>query len=380
VVDKKTALKKDFEVFSKGVQRLEELRSELESLNARGHDSEVLSIRSKLKNVSDIPVIERELKTLRRKISGKYKPKKRKNNVDAKIKNLKKELDKKTAACKKQPRYGMAVHKLESEVDSLKRELGRHNAEEKRKKEILKRIDPSVDFVSSEVFDMSLNEIKAELSTRIKSKEANIQRELRDDLAAREDSFKGKYASLEKKYHDIYENKVESQLKKEVQKKFDKLLKQHLKTRKTELTRNELSELRRAAQKEFDLRKEELGKKLRRDLSEAKVDMRKHSEEEILLHKHSLHQKFEQDLGDSLKRLKEEQARKEAAVRAVMEEEKKAEIHRVLAEKTAELKKQLRTDYEIKLKNELKKKTEELEDKNEHFEEEIKRKARVLFS
>ena len=67
------SLRQDFEVFAKGVERLEELRAELNSLNTKGHEEEVASIRSKLKNVSYIPEIEEEIRILKTKINGKYR-------------------------------------------------------------------------------------------------------------------------------------------------------------------------------------------------------------------------------------------------------------------------------------------------------------------
>jgi len=85
MVNEKDSLRRDFEVFSKGVARLEELRTELDSLNLKGHEAEAAIIRAKLKNVSEIPNIEKDLKRLKLKLSGKYKPVKRKSHVEEKL-------------------------------------------------------------------------------------------------------------------------------------------------------------------------------------------------------------------------------------------------------------------------------------------------------
>ena len=83
-------VKRDFEIFGKGIQRLEELRKELKSLNTKDHEREVKAIESNLKNVSAIPKIEKQLEGLKRKIQGKYKrPVKRKV---IKISNLGKQI------------------------------------------------------------------------------------------------------------------------------------------------------------------------------------------------------------------------------------------------------------------------------------------------
>src|SRR3989338_1618672 len=72
---KKKQLRRDFEVFAKGVERLEELRAELNKLDAGGFEEEASAIRSKLKNVSYIPEIEEELAVLKSKINGTHKGK-----------------------------------------------------------------------------------------------------------------------------------------------------------------------------------------------------------------------------------------------------------------------------------------------------------------
>ena len=64
MVQKKELLRRDFEIFAKGVERLEELRSELNGLNTKSYEAEANSIRTKLKNVSFIPEIEQEMKVV----------------------------------------------------------------------------------------------------------------------------------------------------------------------------------------------------------------------------------------------------------------------------------------------------------------------------
>jgi len=74
-------VKKDFEIFGKGIQRLEEIKGELKSLNTKSYKKEVEEIESNLKKVSAIPKIEKQLENLKKKIQGKNrKPAKRKVN------------------------------------------------------------------------------------------------------------------------------------------------------------------------------------------------------------------------------------------------------------------------------------------------------------
>ncbi len=70
-------VKKDLILFEKGIGRLRELKKELSRLDTRGFSREERTIRLKLKNVSDIPLIEKGIKILRLKIDKKYRPKHR---------------------------------------------------------------------------------------------------------------------------------------------------------------------------------------------------------------------------------------------------------------------------------------------------------------
>jgi hypothetical protein len=417
-MDKKSNLRRDFEIFSKGIQRLEELRAELDSLNARGHEADAARIRARLKNVSDIPIIEADLKRLKSKIAGRYKlkPRRKKSYTEEKIKKLEGEIKHKTALSRRDSKYIKEIPQLKAELDSLRRAHEREKEEERRKHEILRRIDPSVDLLSNEVFDLSLNEIKAELSDRMRQKESAVQKELNEDLKIREDAFKKKYGDIEEKFHNMYNYQVEHQLKRDVQKKFKKLLKAYLKQRKAELTGQELRTLREAAQREFDIRKEELRKKISKELAETKRKMKQHFEEELLLHRHELHQKFEQDVSEEVRRLRREQEEKEREMKISMqefrqeqeekerkmkrgdeefrrmleekekemkrnmEEEKEKEIQDSLREKTRQLRGELRKEFEQRMKLEMKRKEVELERKKMAFEEEIQKKAKMLFS
>ena len=115
----KNVLRKDFEVFSKGIQRLEELRADLDSLNTSKFKKEELSIRSKLKNVSEIPQIERELKILKQKISGTHKPTKvvkKVNPLESKIKELENQVERKKDSEKRDAKISKEVSELEKEL------------------------------------------------------------------------------------------------------------------------------------------------------------------------------------------------------------------------------------------------------------------------
>lgn len=63
-------LKKDFETFEKGVERLEQLKAKFQRINTSGHEKEAAEIRGMLKNVSAIPQLEVKIANLKYISSG----------------------------------------------------------------------------------------------------------------------------------------------------------------------------------------------------------------------------------------------------------------------------------------------------------------------
>ena len=100
----KTIQRRDFEIYRQGLERLEQFEKDLVAMKAESKfPLEVMSIRSKLKHVSEIPNIERGLKTLKNKIAGKYKPKRRVNKTSKKIEELEKKIEEKSRKIKDVP-------------------------------------------------------------------------------------------------------------------------------------------------------------------------------------------------------------------------------------------------------------------------------------
>ena len=117
----KSINRKDFETFRFGVQRLKELEKELDSMDTRGFSKEANSIKSKLKNVSDIPLIEKEIKTLKLKIDKKYKPqKKRKSSVKKELNEIKEDIKE---ISKRRPRSNSSS--VKKELSEIKEEISK---------------------------------------------------------------------------------------------------------------------------------------------------------------------------------------------------------------------------------------------------------------
>jgi DNA repair exonuclease SbcCD ATPase subunit len=158
-------VKRDLEFFEKGVGRLKELERELKRLDTRGFYNEERVIRLKLKNVSDIPGIEKGIKILRLKINNKYKPKIRKKR-SAVVEQLKK-LNKKVEVMNKKPRISSSVS---GAVDSE--------------------------------FTNFLGDVKGKLSKQSKKKEIEMRSVLRVKLKQKNTEFKQRQKELEKDFED----------------------------------------------------------------------------------------------------------------------------------------------------------------------------------
>jgi len=356
---KTSSFRRKFDVFAKGIKRLEELRAELNKLNVEGHEKEVNSIRSKLKNVSYIPEIEEEMKILKEKIKGVYKAK---EGEEKKKPRKRRKIEK--------PKELLKIPEIEVEVKALKSMLARQQEGEKRKRELMKEIDPDINLMVDNKFDLTLNEIKAELSKKLKDKELFMQEQLQKDLDMRKQEFELRYEDLKKKFAEKYGERIENSLQKEVGRRFNDLVKERVDQIKKKLhiekereVRNKERELRESFESEFSkklAKKEEFMKTRvaqalqRFELIKARLEERLAAEadKKILARKKVLEERqrvLKRSLmAESKRRLARERgelrereakiladlARKHAKLKSVIEAEKK----RGLKEKREELK------------------------------------------
>ncbi len=276
------SVRRDFEVFAKGVERLEQIRQELGSLDTKKYGAEISSIKSKLNNVSYLPEIEKELIDLKAKINGTYKEKKKINQahiaIDKKINELKNKIPKDHYRIHKkieqlekqipnkdkfQRKLKYLERELKEKIPTLKRELesfkefiNQRKKEEDRKKEILKMIDPKFNFEVNDKFNLTLNEIKTELYEKIHKRELNVQKELHDDLEERKLNFKKQYEDLEKKFNKEYTDRVKTSLREEVENKLKDLLNRKAEILKRKLEDDDIKKLELEKQKLNDSFKE----------------------------------------------------------------------------------------------------------------------------
>jgi len=222
-------VRRDLDVFEKGIIRLKELEKELGDLDSRGFAGDEQRIRAKLKNVSDIPFIEREIKSLRLKINNKHKPRVVKKSPYKKI--------------------GKDLEEVRGQLPGVKRSIKLLNDKlDKIPKKKTRKIDLGVGSLVEADFDNFLGNIKSTLSERIASREKEIKDILAVDLQKRDVRFGDRYRALvrefskkDKKLRDRFEKKykerVATSLKNEVKRKFDSELNAKLKVEKGSLAK-----------------------------------------------------------------------------------------------------------------------------------------------
>jgi len=248
-------IKRDFEIYGKGIQRLEELKQELRGLNTKGRGKEVKAIESNLKNVSAIPKIEKQLEVLKRKIHGKTKPVKRKvttissiekhiselkelvmhkhklvtkpltkdelediheiPKIDKGIKDVKYTIESLSKRKKPIPKKYLEnikeIPKIEKYLVELKAEI-----EKKSKKIPSSKIDGEVGLTVQKYFDDMLLNIKYEFSNILKAKKNSLKEEVNLELVNDKNKLSEKHKALVQSFAEKYHHKVQTELKKEV--------------------------------------------------------------------------------------------------------------------------------------------------------------------
>jgi len=352
--------RRDFEIYASGVKRLEELEKEINLLKIdRKFPSEAASIRSKLKHVSEIPQIEYELKLLKEKISGKAVKKPiLKCVTENKINELKKEIEKKSEQCKRFMPLSKEVLGLKLEIAAMEKKIKMYEGEKKRKHDILKNINPEVNKVFEDTFNLSLNDIKAKLAKEVENKEAEVQKELQRDIARREEIFNERYNELEKEFQKKYNEKVRNALEKEVKEKADKIISEAIK-KKEEVSEKEFADLKRKLNSDFNLKEKTLQEHFKKDIEEEKRIQKEKMNEELLGHKVKIHKKLDSEFAKEVLNIREKQKKNETEIieqlqtltalkedmrKKIMNEEEKLSERDKLNQKLAETEKK-KTEY-----------------------------------
>ena len=409
----------DFETFKFGVERLKELEKELDSLDTRGFAGEEQEIKTKLKKVSEIPSIERQLKSLKLKINKKYKPKKIKKSQTkeeqkignlltnlpkhGQIKEIKKGLEDIQEDLKKiksRKIYKPVLSKLE--LEKIKEELKKIEKAHEKDSEIIKKsakqkihIDSGVDTLVDANFNVFLRDTKKALSERVEKKEREIDEFLKMDLEDREaryrkkhnnllSDFENKRVNLEKEHKKLFknfinekarlekgfsgkkikleagDNELRKKLEKEYQNKFDEKVAADLQREISEKFREKLN-------KKFEEEKAKVN-------SEYKIELKRIARSELENQKQKLDEKArnkERMLGN-----KEEKEVKE--IKEKLAEQSHRELEVELAKKEKILKSRLESEYDLRLKQELQRHEQEIKRKKLDLEMEMQKKIKQV--
>jgi len=395
-------IKEDLEVFEKGIVRLKELDGELKALDTRGFYAEEKKIRDKLKNVSDIPLIEKEIKSLRFKINNKHKPKVVRKSPFKKI--------------------GRDLEDVREELPTIKKSIRRLSEKIDETKKIKGRVDSGVGVLVDSDFNDFLSDIKFKLSDRIKSREKEVDDVLRADLQKREEKFRDRYEGLvrefnekkrklEKKMDEKYTMKVRTDLQREVSEKFNKKLKEKLDSEKVELGKKYREELKLHAMEHLNKSEQELREKFQSELDKKVADLEKREQkekEELGIEEEKLResakeskekfqseldkkvadlekreQKEKEELGIEEEKLRESREKfviqkkeEEKRIRERLSNEFHDKLQKELAVKEKSIRARLSNEFDLNLKRKIEEHESDLKKRKVALEVEIQRKMR----
>ena len=355
-------IKEDLEVFEKGIVRLKELDGELKALDTRGFYAEEKKIRDKLKNVSDIPLIEKEIKSLRFKINNKHKPKVVRKSPFKKI--------------------GRDLEDVREELPTIKKSIRRLSEKIDETKKIKGRVDSGVGVLVDSDFNDFLSDIKFKLSDRIKSREKEVDDVLRADLQKREEKFRDRYEGLvrefnekkrklEKKMDEKYTMKVRTDLQREVSEKFNKKLKEKLDSEKVELGKKYREELKLHAMEHLNKSEQELREKFQSELDKKVADLEKREQKE----KEELGIE-EEKLRESMEKFVIQKKEEEKRIRERLSNEFHDKLQKELAVKEKSIRARLSNEFDLNLKRKIEEHESDLKKRKVALEVEIQRKMR----
>ena len=321
----KQILQKDFYAFQEKVNRLEEFKHELNSLESRdltkGFEKEIGIIKSRLKDTSALPELEGRMKQLRLEIRKKREVKRKSpiKVISKKVDNIDDSIEKSNI-------------KISHKVDNIDSHIEEKNLELKKEIKDLKskidedlsdkrKVDSKVGFVVDENFNNFIHGLKLELSDRVKNREKELNNQLRNDLELRRRALEAHYIDMEKKLskdyefkktklasdyelktesdkkkiqelnkeyslkksqlQELYEVRVANDLKKEIQRRFSEELKKKFDVERTKIDYYYITKMKEKYQEEFEKQKDALESKFKIRLVQEMNNQKKIGEKEV---------------------------------------------------------------------------------------------------
>lgn len=401
---RKKKIKKEFDEFANKVAKLEAMRHEVNSLDTTGFQPRVKIIKAKLKNINQISQVRRELNKLEEAIKRKHsrgvlrskstkKLLEKSKSVEqdhkimkGKIKELENKLSsKRKLACKKQLSKKEVEHikdlpKLGRQLNELKKDFAEHTRVSRIK------IDSGVGILVDTRFADFINEIKAELTERLKSKEMAIDMELKADLEKHEEFFQRRYSDLVDEFHQKYKSKVDAELKRDVNRRFKDKLGIALQKKKKELVEklikedairlsSEKNQMMEELQSKYQIKKQHLSQKYK---GEERVLIKEYKGKEQVLFKG--YKDREKLLEQHSKKMKEDMHNRLIRKSQSLERDYKQKLSRGLSIEEGKLRKQLEKEYKDKLESEMKVKEAQIEKKKQELKRHVVAQARKLLA
>ena len=255
------------------------------------------------------------------------------------------------------------IPRIERQLISLKRSIAEGEEEKKRKEEMLKKIDPDVDLLVNNKFNLTLDEIKAELSKKLQDKEFTIQRQLQNDLEDRRRNFEIQYRNLEKKFFQKYEDKVKISLQNDIKTRFDEILKKRIADINKRIQEKSSKKLKA---EQLMLKKED-----KKKIGEF-IEKEKEKEKKVKL--------TEKKLEGLKKDIKKDEAEYKKKLCQRLEKQKRTAIEKTVKEQSEIIRKKLKEEFDQRLMLEIKAKEAEFEKKKADLTLDIQKRAKQFFS
>lgn len=344
----RTSVKKEFEKFAKRISKLESLRHEFDALNTKGFDSEARAIKAKLKDVGSVTKTEKKINDLKRKIEKRDTSKAynsglskallvQSNNLEKDYSSLRKRismlekdiqhrqgLSVKRQLSKDDVRKVKEIPKLEGQLKSLRSDFKGHLTSPNMK------IDTGIGVLVDSKFGELMHDIKMGLTDELRKKKKEMSDELNADMKSHEVLFKERYENLVERFHENYQKKLHSDLKREVSKNFEVRLKQRVAEEKKRISRELAAENVKVVnrlEKQYKGKEAAARKEIRRDL-EVRND--KMFSDEVNAMKNKMHSEMISKLNSTLRE-------REKSIKSRLEREFRDKFRMELKKKEAQM-------------------------------------------
>lgn len=218
-------IQQEFEAFSAKIARLEALRHELDSLDTTSFEKEAKAIRSRLKDITALPFLERSLESLKAKITARSTPPLTVSvipTLQRRIRTLERTIAEKKTLSKNDAHALREIPHLERALSTVQKQLASHL----RTKGV--KVDSGIGVLVDTTFDEFVHHLKSELTERLREREISMDAQMRADLASRESLFSQRYQSLVQELHEKYRARLAHEVHQGVQVQLGKELQQRL--------------------------------------------------------------------------------------------------------------------------------------------------------